>query len=169
MQNATTWYAEELCFQRTHSRKRLPVVFPSIDLFIQICGIKMWLNYYDLLNDGKTRQALWCQHTHRQHFAMLTNADEKTHAVTLMTLIIYELLWMLWHNVIKVGMDGKSVMKKAMLLAEWVSWNTTRWMFTLCLQLFIDSNLKYPHCIWTALKFLLGGGFKCSFRLCFSS
>lgn len=41
-------------------------------------------------------------HTHT-HFAMLTNADGKTHAVTL---IAYKLLWMVGHNVINLALYG---------------------------------------------------------------
>lgn len=56
--------------------------------------------------DGTRRQALWCQHKHTHthtHFAVLTNADGKTHAVTL---IAYKLLWMVGHNVINLALYG---------------------------------------------------------------
>lgn len=41
-------------------------------------------------------------HVHA-HFAVLTNADGKTHAVTL---IAYKLLWMVGHNVINLALYG---------------------------------------------------------------
>lgn len=66
------------------------------------------MNYYDLWNNGGVERegrlcgvnTNTCAHT---RFAMLTNADGKTHAVTL---IAYKLLWMVGHNVINLALYG---------------------------------------------------------------
>lgn len=51
----------------------------------------------------RLKYRLYRVYTHMWHFAMLTRSDGETPAVLL---IVYEWLWMLEKNVIKVGLYG---------------------------------------------------------------